>query len=1134
MNSSSTDVKRQIFRNELLQLKDKEYISTENFEKTMHAYNQFYADIEVKIAQQRLEAAKETPIKISVPQVKKVEKLKPSPEQIRERNISWLLNLGVILLLIGGLFVATSNWDTMSNLMKTSLIAFVSVLFYGIAYISKKILKIERTSFAFIILGSLFLPIFVLSIGWFELVGPYFSFYGEGRFILGAVGSLVLFPVYALFAKRLYSRLFVWFSFIALTFFAAYFLAAIQLGKDRFYLGMMVYNILLVVGYHRMKYRENLKLFTKELVYFAQISLILSTLMMLVFFNSHVLYSLNILLSAAVYLSMVYVTGRKEFHFVFSVMAVYGAYQLIEHSVLETFGPVFYVLVGVGFLAVPKLMDGKYQWEKVFRLTSAIVSCLAFLYISVEGILLRMNEPSLALLLAYIVIATQFTYLANVMKKSLFSYLSPIFFTSAMYELVLMLDKVFDFNHLTLPIFMIGFVLFVTFGYVLKPPFFKVIVKSSRDVSLVVMLFSILLGFATFNWFHTGIMFLLLSLVFILADRVEKRSMYTNGIPWGIPLSFGFAFFVLGEEMRNSFHFYEVNFGMSMNAVLASVSLLLLSYIWKIKQNHLFKKNAFFIAQSFYTLAIFAAIFLPINGVWMRPVVLLVGVGMYAALYFVTKFNWVPFIVASLSLKTYFSVLYALHLKRFNPELLIQNQITFGAVLLIVVSYLLLKKEPLIAKGFAWIGHIYLPFALLLTFAIFWQKSIWSFIIALAVYWISSRITQKEWKAKVFLYSSFLALFMVFSTGLYRFYSGNYIDYAFLLTSVVIFLFWFTAKNEDKQRTVFFFIPFSLVGVFSFAATYPFGWLPFMMMVLYTTGLILFLHKIKKDIFVALPLFLLFIGTECFLFISGIDLSVRILLASGLGIGLASCGQLLYQKLYSREEKRVKFDSYTIVAFLFFTAMFALQTEALWTQILPGLLLSVLFYTQRQRVVSNFSWLPMIAAGVLLLQPYYTVLETVNIPEVIETEMNVLPFVAVIIFVRRCLKDKYTEITSAWQWGILMIVSTVLIADGLSSSTIYDAIILGSLSIVSLLAGMFLRVKSYFFVGSGVLLLNVLLQTRPYWGNLPWWAYLLITGTILIAVASYNEWLKQKMAKGDETLMAKWKKYVMNKMTEWK
>ena len=165
MSSLSRDDKRKIFRSEMLMLKNKEYITEEHFYKTMVAHNKYYADLEAtQLIQQDAELV-EVPTKQKIPKVKEVVKKKLTTEQLRERNISWLLNIGVIFLLIGGLFVATSNWETMSNLMKSASIAFVSVLFYGMAYIAQKILKITRTSFAFIVLGSLFLPIFILSFG---------------------------------------------------------------------------------------------------------------------------------------------------------------------------------------------------------------------------------------------------------------------------------------------------------------------------------------------------------------------------------------------------------------------------------------------------------------------------------------------------------------------------------------------------------------------------------------------------------------------------------------------------------------------------------------------------------------------------------------------------------------------------------------------------------------------------------------------------------------------------------------------------------------------------------------------------------------------------------------------------------
>ena len=265
-------------------------------------------------------------------------KKKLTPEEIRERNITWLLNIGVIFLLIGGLFVATSNWESMTSFMKSGSIAVVALLFYGTAFLTRKVLKIEKTAFAFSVLGSLFLPIFILSLGWFGLLGTYLSIDGEGRYLLGMLGSLLPIIVYYLFAKNLGSRLFVWFTYVSISLGTAFLLANFHLKIDLFYLGMMVFNAIFIIVYHQFKHKESFKLFTIEFIPYVQVNLVLCTLMMLFLYDNQVLYSFNLLLTAIIYLSMMYVSGRKEYHFIFSIMIVYGAYQLIEHSFLDNFG----------------------------------------------------------------------------------------------------------------------------------------------------------------------------------------------------------------------------------------------------------------------------------------------------------------------------------------------------------------------------------------------------------------------------------------------------------------------------------------------------------------------------------------------------------------------------------------------------------------------------------------------------------------------------------------------------------------------------------------------------------------------------------------------------------------------------
>ncbi|HAQ07619.1 MAG TPA: hypothetical protein DCR24_08915, partial [Bacillus bacterium] len=358
--------RRRIFRTELYNLKEKGYITEDQYINASEAHNEYFTDILVKEQREKdALARKQQSQSVTVhqnqlvidgqnqdPANTKPVKVKPkkTAEESRERNISWSLNIGVIMLLIGGLFVATSNWETMTPLLKAGAIAMVSALFYGIAFVSYRVLKIEKTAFAFVVLGSLFLPIFTLSLGWFELLGAFLSFKGEGRFVLGTISSFILIPIYASLANKLSSRLFVWFSFIATSSSVAYLLRAIGLEADGFYLGMIAFNTMLIAGFHLIKKNGMIPLFSKELAVYSQVNLVLSTLLMLLFFENHIFYGFNLILTAIIYLSMIYVNGRKEYHFIFTLIFVYGAYQIFENWHFQEASLIGYALLGIVFL----------------------------------------------------------------------------------------------------------------------------------------------------------------------------------------------------------------------------------------------------------------------------------------------------------------------------------------------------------------------------------------------------------------------------------------------------------------------------------------------------------------------------------------------------------------------------------------------------------------------------------------------------------------------------------------------------------------------------------------------------------------------------------------------------------------
>jgi len=495
MTSKSDQERGRVFREELRKLNRGNYIEDHTYEHVQQAYDQFTSDI---LSAEKEQEAKSTE-RIEVPSTMQVEEEEPAPqkpepkpkkqkkvktaEQIRERNITWLLTLGVVLLLIVGLVLATSNWDQMGPSLKVFSISFISLFFLGLSWFLEKILNIQKTAFAFLTLGSLFVPIAVLSIGFFGLLGDYLSLTGEGVEWLGFMGALISLPLYIRNAARHSSRLFIWLSYLFSTLAVGFGLAALELPIDVFYLGIMVYNAALLFGYHRFRHRESLSLFTKELPAYAQLNLIISTLLMLLFFENEYLYSFNIILTAVIYMSMVFVYNTKHYQFVFNALLAYGAYQLIkEISLAGNTDLLLYALVAFIYLALTGIAKNDTFMRKVFQYTSAFISFLAFIYISFQGILVRSDEASPALLLAYLVISLNYGYLAYVTKARLFAYLSSIFLVVAGMQSYQIVSEYIFQPHLSLYMYGVGVLLFVGL-YVYNKQKYLQPLKSSRSKS---------------------------------------------------------------------------------------------------------------------------------------------------------------------------------------------------------------------------------------------------------------------------------------------------------------------------------------------------------------------------------------------------------------------------------------------------------------------------------------------------------------------------------------------------------------------------------------------------------------------------------------------------------------------------
>lgn len=1087
MDHKKREEQRRIVKEELKQLVEEQYIEENIYFQVSEAHNQFYADREqtektAKDAYAEMnhveQAEKESPPKPEI--VKKT----LSSQEIRERNITWSLNLGVILLLIGGLVLATSTWDTLENWMKSGLIALVSVVFFGLASFTMRILKIEKTAFAFYVLGALFLPIAILSVGYFELLGSYFSFSGGGRYLYGSAGSLTILPVYLFLSVKLTSRLFVWFSYSTFTVFAGFLIASLQLPIDGFYLGIMVFNAALILGYHYLKKQERFELFTKEFVLYVQGNLILSTLLMLTIYDNELAYSFNLILTAILYFAMIFVTNHKEYHFVFSAMLVYGSYQLIESSVLNEVSAIAYALIGFVFLALPRFLKDNGSLQKAFRYTSAIVSTLAFIYISLEGILVHLNEPSIVLLIAYVILSLNFAYLSNQVKRTLFFYLSPVFLMAALYEAVLVGQEFFGYDYLSLPMFIASFFLYVVFGCLMKPGFFQPIKASSRDIGAIVMLFCILGSFGLTHWWQAGTMFLLLTVITLFMEQYEKRTIFTNAsvASWTHGLVLGFAVIMYYIEIISDGYLYNPNSKVAQGFILAGIIVLLVSFAWKQFTRKTFYDHPFFVSHVFYFIGMWLAFSFQFND-RVRSLIVLGGIGMGYLLYRKTKWTAMPYIISGLSLLFYLTVLYAIDRQfTIQADLYQFLQFVLGAVLLLGTGSIIGDKDNKLMKSYLWVGHLYLPLALLVTFALNGDSSVWAFSVAAVLYGLSVRKAKHNWMINTFLYSFFTSIWIVACLGMVLLELGEHAHYSFLIISIGVAVAWYVGKGKWSRKIAYYAVPFSFIGILAFTLAMPYNLILLVVTLLYVTLLLFILHKEKWDIYNLIPLLIVFYALRLYGFNYQKDSAYFMLFTvAGFAVIYTVIGMLIYPFIYQKYKGKAGLpliDWYTIVGFMALCGLYGLTTEALGTKLIPGLLIAANLVLQRKRIPHVAPKWFVFSACAFLLQPYYTVLMNTDIPALIEREMYVLPWIVLVIFLKKITDKSHKTIINYIQWAVLIIVSLLLIQDGMASNTIYDALIVGTLSLASMLGGMFYQMKSFFFVGAGVLLLNVFLQTR--------------------------------------------------------
>lgn len=1056
----------------------------------------------------------------------KAEKKVKNADEIRERNITWSLILGVIMLLTAGLILSTSNWSYMNDILKVISIASVSLFFLSLSWFTEKILKIKKTSFAFLILGSSFVPIIFVGIGFFELFGMWLSFYGEGKYVLGLLGSIISCVVYSVNAKRHDSKLFRWLSLITLSASVAFGLAAIQLNIDAFFLGIILYNALLLFGYYRYTKLVKLQWIIKEIPLFSQVNLILSSIFSIFFFNNYAFYSFNLIIISILFISLMYIKQSKHYHFAFTAFVTYGLYQLASNTPLKFIEEIIIASIALVFLGLQYYQKNNENLKKIFQWTCAIISFLAFIYISVESLFFSFHNNHIIMFISYIILTINFIYLTNITHQKLFSYLANIFAVVSIFQLFLSIPALSD-DYFELFHFVLISGLFYVFYFKQQP--FKWLAnlkQSSLVVNSVSYLLIIFISSILEEWLTSLILSLLVAAIFYITSLKEKGKMNRINL-WIAPILLILSSIFLYKLM-------EINeYELLLHLSLTSVCLVSLSFL--LKKWNISTTSTFYVPQILYAYILLTMRFnYSGSGISLivDPIILLLSLYMsYVLIKRIGKVQlWLLFTVLSSLL--YFSLFDLIIDVSDNTLLANLYLLVYPIVFLLIKQFS--KQDEKIIDYFYWtsLGFSIISNSVAVIITIFNFDEIPSLIMVIStVFYAYSALTgNTEIKVKTNLYLALITTPVLLMLATHDYFpSFNEYLYVSMFAGLLIVGIWFFTNNEWKKRIDWFVIPYLIISnLFVFTSLTEEFLIGNMLLAISIILTIYLVHKRKWYYVLPLPLLEMVMGLFYFADLYNFSHLTVIILFSIVILLL----QFISRKTNLHINFKKFFDSYFIFSFILIAALEVyMSNQAILFRIFPSVLLAFILFMTIKRVNTKVSSRLLKTSTVIsLFIIYYKVIfEFYNeIWSPIKLELLILPFIVAVIFLKKKVWDNEKVMTSM-EWIVLLMSGILIAFDGIISSTVVDTIIMGIIGLLGIIVGMITRIKSYFFIGSGIVLITLYTQTRPLWSSMPWWIYLLVGGVILITIASIYEWQKQNT----NVVKDKWNK-IKHSFKHWK
>ena len=1064
------------------------------------------------------------------------QKPEKTPEQIRERNLSAVLLTGVVLLLLGGLVLATSSWGSLNAVWKVLLIGLVAVFFAGMSYVADR-LKIKQTSFAFLVLSSLFLPITILTASYYHIFGEYLSLSGSGRGLLGFLGGLVCLAVYVKIAGHFQSKVFIFISIVAFAATVYFGLAYVTPSVDWMFLSVALFDILLIMNAEQLKKQDRLELFKPFILQFLQVKVIAECLVVFILFSGSLIYSLSLMLLAFSFFFFARSFHKRYYEWVFSALFTYGYVHFVLHSALKDYSGVAYTLLPLLFsvlsIYLEKVKDQRLS--KNFLYGTLAQSVVVFLYIQS-----KLGEVAYAqLFLAHIIIGGGLFWLTFRTGKEVFSYPAAVLFNLAL--LYLSLAFSIEGTSLLQVMFILQVIEFTVFYVFNRSREYRIFRQSFLFVPACIMAVIITREIGRDDWLASGIDFVLVSLLLLLSYFKDASKQLNNAAVYGFPI-----FLIGGLLSLYPFgadeSFWSLSLG-SGSVYVTGVSLVAIVTGFAAKQLIPACFPIFFLAGQ--TLSFLSFLLVPFSslGSGLTVILMAVIVGINAWSVYLNRYHlfWLPVIATSFG---FYTSLYDVF--HFDSLTLRIAFFLTGPLSFFLIGEGIGRFAGKGRRYFFYFSHLLNLAAIPTGYVLIVNHDCTPFLYVgqLLLYVISVWRGNGKWGRAVFTYLGFSVLFlqvMLFFNGVTQ--EDYVVSLCLMITSGVIGILWAASGKEWRSVIEWYFVPFLHVAagmalletaLHGFPASQEFIWSGLVTAEL-AFGLYLLMRRSGWENYSAIILGMAFLFYS--LYAQALPLTGGIIILLAAAAVMVGLSRLLFKGIIKQGMNGPVVDFYRIFGFLY---LLRLNADTRMTgegeasiEIAGALLIPVYFALMHKFTLKGRERTFYLAVVALTtLYPYWETISHLEIPMVFKTEAYVMPLFIVSSLLWRKIYNRGKE-TQYMEMGITFLLFFILIRDAMNGGTLNDALIMGTISLASLLLGFLLKYKSYFLAGVGAILLNLYMNTNSMWDELPWWLYLIIGGGLLIAAASFFEWKKQKENWTAKEIMAKNKKRLKEWFNRW-